>query len=74
MRLLRTYACLLICICFVSVQAEQMPHGYYNAIQGTQDAELKSALFHIIKGGERLQYGTNEYHTTTKVMVGRSRK
>lgn len=70
MRLLRTYACLLICICFVSVQAEQMPHGYYNAIQGTQDAELKSALFHIIKGGERLQYGTNEYHTTTKVQNG----
>ena len=50
--------------------AEDMPMGYYNAIQDTQDSVLKATLHQIIKGGERLQYGPNEYHTTTKVENG----
>ena len=61
---------LLFCFVILSIQAEVMPAGYYNAIQGKADAELKIALFQIIKGGERLAYGTNEYHTTTKVQNG----
>ena len=50
--------------------AEDIPMGYYNAIQDTQDSVLKATLHQIIKGGERLQYGPNEYHTTTKVENG----
>lgn len=61
---------LLFCLVILTIQAEVMPAGYYNAIQGKADAELKTALFQIIKGGERLEYGTNEYHTTTKVQNG----
>ena len=61
---------LLFCLVILTIQAEVMPAGYYNAIQGKADDELKTALFQIIKGGERLQYGTNEYHTTTKVQNG----
>ena len=61
---------LLFCLVILTIQAEVMPAGYYNAIQGKTDDELKTALFQIIKGGERLQYGTNEYHTTTKVQNG----
>ena len=61
---------LLFCLVILTIQAEVMPAGYYDAIQGKADAELKTALFQIIKGGERLEYGTNEYHTTTKVQNG----
>lgn len=61
---------LLLCLVILTMQAEVMPAGYYNAIQGKADAELKKALFQIIKGGERYVYGTNEYHTTTKVQNG----
>ncbi len=36
---------LLLAIVFVSISlmAEQMPEGYYNAANGKQDAELKTA-------------------------------
>lgn len=59
----------LVC-CTVYVSAEDMPSGYYDVIQGKKDSVLKVTLHQIIKGGERLQYGTNEYHTTTKVEQG----
>ena len=61
---------LLLSLVILTMQAEVMPAGYYNAIQGKVDAELKKALFQIIKGGERCVYGLNEYHTTTKVQNG----
>ena len=61
---------LLLCLVILTMQAEVMPAGYYNAIQGKADAELKKALFQIIKGGDRYVYGLNEYHTTTKVQNG----
>lgn len=47
-----------------------MPHGYYDAIQGTQDSVLKATLFQIIRGGERYVYGPTTYHTTNKVQNG----
>ncbi len=50
----------------ISIFAEQMPSGYYNAINGKKDAELKTSLSQIIKGGTRVPYGT-EFHTTDKV-------
>ena len=56
----------LSAIVSMSLWAEQMPKGYYDAINGKKDAELKTTLSEIIKGGERLPYGT-EFHSTTKV-------
>lgn len=59
----------LVC-CAVYVSAEDMPAGYYNAIQGTKDSMLKTALHQIIKGGERYIYGPSTYHTTNKIQNG----
>lgn len=56
----------LSAIVSVSLWAEQMPNGYYDAINGKKDSVLKSTLSQIIKGGERVPYGT-EFHTTEKV-------
>ena len=50
--------------------AEDMPVGYYNAIQGTQDSVLKATLHQIIKGGERYVYGSTTYHTTNNIKNG----
>lgn len=49
----------------VSICAADIPEGYYDAIEGTQDSVLKSTLYNIIKGGERYFYGNNEYHTSS---------
>ena len=54
----------------LSIRAEEMPNGYYASINGKKDAELKTALFEIIKGGERYVYGPTTYHTTNKVQNG----
>lgn len=62
-------AVLLVC-CAAYVSAEDMPAGYYNAIQGTKDSMLKTALHQIIKGGERYIYGPNTYHTSNKIQNG----
>ena len=70
MKTSKPFLLIIACICAIYSNAEQMPSGYYDAIQGKTDAQLKEALFHIIKGGERYVYGTNEYHTTTKVQNG----
>lgn len=51
--------------CSASMMAEDIPAGYYDAINGTQDSVLKSTLYAIIKGGDRYLYGTNEYHSTS---------
>ena len=59
----------LVC-CTGYVSAEDMPAGYYNAIQGTKDSMLKTALHQIIKGGERYIYGPSTYHTTNKIQNG----
>ncbi len=49
----------------LSLMAEQMPEGYYNAANGKQDAELKTALSNICKGGERVPYGSDALHSTS---------
>ena len=48
----------------LSLAAETMPTGYYDAINGKQDSILKNTLFNIIRGGERYVYGPNQFHTT----------
>lgn len=44
--------------------ADEIPVGYYDAIQGTQDSVLKSTLSLIVRGGTRYEYGINQYHST----------
>lgn len=48
------------------VFAEPIPEGYYDGIDGKQDAELKTTLSRICGGGERYEYGTTQYHTSSK--------
>ena len=54
---------LLLVTVFVSISlmAEQMPEDYYNAANGKQDAELKTALYNIIKEGTRMSYGSGSW-------------
>ena len=50
--------------CSAAMMAEDIPAGYYDAINGTQDSVLKSTLSLIVRGGVRYEYGTNSYHST----------
>ena len=56
-------------IIVLSLSAEQMPKGYYDAINGKKDAELKTALSEIIGKGQRYKYGSQDEgnHTADKV-------
>ena len=65
MNFLRSLYTLIFCAWITLAFAEQMPVGYYDAIEGKKDEALKIALFQIIKGGERLDYGPNTYHTSS---------
>ena len=60
----KTLLLVLSAIFALSLSAETMPAGYYDAIQGKQDSILKNTLFNIIRGGERYVYGPNQFHTT----------
>ena len=64
MRFLKPIYTLILCGWVAYAFAEQMPVGYYDAIQGKKGEALKTALFQIIKGGERLNYGPNTYHSS----------
>ena len=55
-----------ICMLPMYLIAEEIPEGYYDNANGKKDAELKTALSLICRGGERYKYGTNEYHTSSK--------
>ena len=65
MNFLRSLYTLILCAWITFSFAEQMPVGYYDAIQGKKDEALKVALFQVIKGGERLDYGPNTYHSSS---------
>lgn len=54
-----------IIVCSVSLVAEDIPVGYYDAIDGLQDSILKSTLSLIVRGGDRYEYGTNQYHSSS---------
>ena len=54
-------ATLIVCL---SVMAEAVPAGFYDAIDGKQDSVLKSALSLLVRGGERYEYGVNQYHSS----------
>ncbi len=57
---------LVITVLFsVGMMAEDIPAGFYDAINGTQDSVLKSTLSLLVRGGERYEYGANQYHTSS---------
>ena len=53
----------------LGISAEQMPEGYYDALNGKKDSVLKSTISQIILGGQRYQYGSQSdgNHTADKV-------
>ncbi len=61
------FATILLALALTSnLSAETLPDGYYAGAEGKTDAELKTALSNIIKGGDRYKYGSrgvNEVHT-----------
>lgn len=70
MKSLKCLCSILLFSCTAYLYAEDIPMGYYNAIQGTQDSVLKATLHQIIKGGERYVYGSTTYHTTNNIKNG----
>ena len=61
----KTILLLLTSLFSLSLSAEEIPFGYYDAINGKQYSVLKSTLSQIVRGGERYEYGTNQYHSTS---------
>ena len=60
----------LLSLCIVamfalSLMAEAIPANYYDAIDGKQDSVLKTTLSLLVRGGERYEYGTNQYHSSS---------
>lgn len=55
-------ASLIVCL---SVTAEAIPAGFYDAINGKQDSVLKTTLSLLVRGGERYEYGVNQYHSSS---------
>ena len=49
----------------IAMMAEAIPANYYNNIQGKQDSVLKSTLSLIVRGGDRYEYGLNQYHSSS---------
>lgn len=49
----------------IGMMAEAIPTGYYDAINGKQDSVLKTTLSLLVRGGERYEYGINQYHSTS---------
>ena len=41
----------------------QIPDGYYKSLKGKKGAELKTAIYHIIKDAKVLEYGSGKGHT-----------
>ena len=69
MTMKKTYLFIAALFVAIAISAEQMPKGYYDAIDGKKDAELKTAISKIIFGGERYDYGSQSEgdHTQAKV-------
>ena len=49
----------------IGMMAEAIPTGYYADINGKQDSVLKTTLSLLVRGGERYEYGINQYHSTS---------
>ncbi len=53
----------ILCLSSAVAFAETMPSGYYNSIEGTQDAVLKGTLKSIIRKHTVIEYGSGTGHT-----------
>ena len=42
----------------------QIPEGYYNSLKGKKGAELKTAVYNVIKNAKVLSYGSKGDHNT----------
>ena len=63
---MKNHLFLILTVLFsVGMMAEDIPAGFYDAINGTQDSVLKSTLSLLVRGGERYEYGANQYHTSS---------
>jgi len=63
---MKKYLSLSIALFFaLSMMAEAIPAHFYDNINGKKDAELKTTLSQLVRGGERYDYGTNSYHTSS---------
>lgn len=60
----RTLFIVTILIYATGIMAETIPAGYYDAINGKKDSVLKTTLSLLVRGGERYEYGINQYHST----------
>ena len=60
----RHFLFLAVLMAIMPVLAEDIPENYYDAIDGQQDAALKTALSLIIRNGDRYEYGTTTYHSS----------
>ena len=57
---------ILFSVCFsIGMLAEDIPAGFYEAINGKKDAELKTTLSQLVRGGDRYEYGVTTYHTSS---------
>lgn len=61
----KTFILLIVTAFTLSMFAEDIPAGYYDAIDGKQDSVLKSTLSQIVCGGIRYEYGANQYHSSS---------
>lgn len=62
---MKKYLSLSIALFFaLGMLAEAIPAGFYNSINGKKDADLKTTLSQLVRGGERYDYGVTTYHTS----------
>ena len=65
----KTFSLFLGVLFALTLSAEQMPQGYYDALNGKKDADLKTAIHKIIGGGQRYDYGSQGEGAHTKDKV-----
>ena len=51
----------------------QIPDGYYNSLKGKKGAELKTAIYNIIKDAKVLNYGSGRGNTSRRASRHRPR-
>ena len=55
---LRAFATIIAVIGAYITSAAQIPEGYYDSLKGKKGAELKNAVYNIIKDANVLSYGS----------------
>ena len=55
---LRVFATIIVMVGAYITSAAQIPEGYYDSLKGKKGAELKNAVYNIIKDANVLSYGS----------------